>query len=98
MGSQVLTLVAIFLPLSAMWASSSVDNATQPASAGPSGRKKVFGLRSFGSGGGSPCKASFGNRGIIGLGSVGGDDKDAEKGLTDGIVVERQVSVASVRD
>ncbi len=42
MGSNVLTLVAIFLPLSSIWASSTVDSPQQNPST-PSFRRKLFG-------------------------------------------------------
>ncbi|KAI9709819.1 MAG: hypothetical protein M1812_007611 [Candelaria pacifica] len=48
MGSNVLTLVAIFLPLSSMWASFSVENSSQ-ASSSPDSHRKFLGSYSSGS-------------------------------------------------
>ncbi|KAI9705094.1 MAG: hypothetical protein M1836_006877 [Candelina mexicana] len=48
MGSNVLTLVAIFLPLSSMWASFSIDAPSQ-ASSSPDSHRKIFGSYSSGS-------------------------------------------------
>ncbi|KAI9751653.1 MAG: hypothetical protein M1835_001192 [Candelina submexicana] len=48
MGSNVLTLVAIFLPLSSMWASFSIDAPSQ-ASSSPESHRKIFGSYSSGS-------------------------------------------------
>lgn len=59
MGSNVLTLVAIFLPLSSIWASSTVD--TQPPNPpNPSFRRKLFGSYTSASSGPLADRKAFG--------------------------------------
>lgn len=61
MGSNVLTLVAIFLPLSSIWASSTVDSHQQQQSPStPSFRRKLFGSYTSRSSGPFADRKAFG--------------------------------------
>ncbi|KAI9844993.1 MAG: hypothetical protein M1837_005137 [Sclerophora amabilis] len=60
LGTNVLTLAAIFLPLSSMWASASLDGQSQ-VSGSPNAQQKLFG--SYGSGSNGPARSKRGGNG-----------------------------------